>query len=527
MEIRPEQFIGNRYSHQGTSLFQGIDAASGEALPTSFYGATLDEADQAAVLASAAFDPFRKQSGQKRGAFLRKIAENIEALGETLIVRAMAESGFPEARLVGERGRTCNQLRVFAEVVEKGDYVEARIDTALPDRKPLPRPDVRTANVGIGPVAVFGASNFPLAFSVAGTDTVSAFAAGCPVVVKAHPAHPGTSALVAQAIVDAVQSCGMPEGTFSMLQEKDGFQVAQALVKHPAIKAVGFTGSLKGGRALFDLAASRPEPIPVYAEMGSVNPVFILPNSMKEKGESIAQGWVQSLTMGTGQFCTNPGMVIAPQCADTAPFLKTSTGAVEQVEAGVMLHKGILKAYESGLDHFKKQPKVSTIATGKAENNRASASLLKTDAQSLLGNPALSEEVFGPSSLIVEADSKTEIIEIAKNLEGHLTATIWGEESDLEEYAELVEILEKKVGRILFNGYPTGVEVCDAMVHGGPYPATSDGRSTSVGTSAIKRFLRPVCYQDAPQSILPECLRDQNEAGIMRLVNGEWNNSNC
>ena len=520
MDLRGEQYIGSQLSQKGERTFQATDAETGEVLEGLFYEATLDEADQAGKAAESSFDRFRKTSHEKRSSFLQRIADEIEALGDTLIQRAVKESGLPRARLEGERGRTCGQLRLFARVVQEGEFVEARIDQALPDRQPLPRPDIRMMNIAIGPVAVFGASNFPLAFSVAGGDTASAFAAGCPVIVKAHPAHPGTSSLVASAIQKAVAATNLPEGTFSMLHEKSGFMIAQALVKHPSIKAVGFTGSFAGGRALFDIAQSRPEPIPFYAEMGSVNPVFILPGALKENREGLAQAFIQSVTMGVGQFCTNPGVAVTLRGDDSAQFIRSAGECISGSTPGVMLHQGILSAFELGVNQLKQSGQFTSVAESEHESGRASAVLLKTEGSSFLSNEQLSEELFGPSSLIVESDSREQVLEIARNLKGHLTATIYGAPEELEDYRELIEILEKKVGRLIFNGFPTGVEVCDAMVHGGPFPATTDSRSTSVGTAAIKRFLRPVSYQNYPQSALPDALKDRNTLQIYRMING-------
>ncbi len=520
MELTGKQFIGNNLSQLGSDSFQGINAATGEKMETTFFAATEAEIDQAVKLAEAAFPVYRKTSNAARSEFLNAIAEEIEDLGETLIERAVLESGLPQMRITGERGRTAGQLRLFAKVVKEGSFVEARIDPALAERQPLPRPDIRLMHIGIGPVGVFGASNFPLAFSVAGGDTASALAAGCPVVVKAHPGHPGTSALVALAIQKAVKRCGMPDGTFSLLHGGTGIAVGEALVKHPSIKAVGFTGSLKGGRALYDLATSRPEPIPLYAEMGSINPVFILPKTLQENSESLAKAMCDSVTLGVGQFCTNPGLMVTMAGAESSEFIQKTGNLMAAVAPGVMLHSGIQAAYETGIRHLKDSGKVTLVKEGAQAENRATATLLKTDAATFLDSD-LEEEVFGPVSLVVEANSKEQLLEMANSLNGHLTATLYGTEEELGEYQDLVEILEKKVGRLIFNGVPTGVEVCDAMIHGGPYPATSDSRTTSVGTAAIKRFLRPISYQNFPQARLPDALKNENPDNIWRMIDGE------
>lgn len=519
MELSGQQIIGNTLSQSSASTFHATNAATGGSLTPPFSVASADEINQAVALAEAAFPLYQKTGNEARGAFLNAIAEEIEALGDPLIQRAVEESGLPQARIAGERGRTTEQLRLFAKVVQEGSYVEARIDTALPHRQPLPRPDIRLMNVGLGPVAVFGASNFPLAFSVAGGDTVSALAAGCPVVVKAHFAHPGTSAFVALAIQKASRRCQMPEGTFSMLHGGADLSVGEALVKHPSIKAVGFTGSYRGGRALYNLAVSRPEPIPCYAEMGSINPVFILPGALKDKA-LLAKILSDSIVLGVGQFCTNPGLMVTMASSDSSAFIAATGNQIAEVAPGVMLHAGIHKTFETGVAQLKNSHNVHLVKEGAVAENRATATLLQTDAITFL-NADLQHEVFGPVSLIVEAESKAQYLAMAKGLHGHLTATIYGTEEELGDYQDLIEVLEKKVGRLIFNGVPTGVEVCEAMTHGGPYPATTDSRTTSVGTGAIKRFLRPLTYQNYPQCHLPEALKNDNPQKIWRLINGE------
>ncbi len=514
-------FLGAERSAAGSQTFQGVNPATGEALPTVFHEATPDEVNRAVGKAAAAFSIFRKKSGVERAAFLEKIAEEILALGDELLQTAHLETALPLPRLTGERGRTVGQLRLFADLLREGSWVDARLDTALPDRQPQPRPDLRQVQRALGPVGVFGASNFPLAFSVAGGDTASALAAGCPVVFKGHPAHPATGELVAGAIVRAVVASSLPDGTFSLVQGA-GTEVGMSLVQHPLVKAIGFTGSFRGGKALFDAAARRPEPIPVYAEMGSTNPVFILPGALRERGTALATALAGSITLGVGQFCTNPGVFVVPAAAQTDDFVKNVATALDAVAPGTMLTGGIRRAYASGLGKLALVGGTERLTTSElaGETGPVSAHLLRASAAAALANPELTEEVFGPSSVAIVADDKAQTLELARNLHGHLTATIHGTPDDLEEYAELVDILETKVGRLLFNGFPTGVEVSHAMVHGGPYPATTDSRSTSVGTAAIRRFTRPVCYQDFPENLLPDELKTANPLHIWRLVDG-------
>ncbi len=520
MQISGAQLIGNKKSKEGSQTFHAVNPATGDILEVDFHEATPAEVDEAVKLAKAAFESYKNISNQERASFLDKIADNIMSLGDALIERCQQETALPAGRLQGERGRTVNQLRLFAEVVREGSWVDARIDLAKPDRQPLPKADIRHMLRPLGPVAVFGASNFPLAFSVAGGDTASALAAGCPVVVKGHPAHPGTSELVASAIVKAVKDCDMPEGTFSMVQGMS-HETGGALVSHDAITAVGFTGSFRGGKALFDLANRRHVPIPVFAEMGSTNPVFILPEAMAERGEDLGKGLASSITLGTGQFCTNPGLVFLSESAKSGNF-KTALSEAINGEAGTMLTQGIKNAYEQGVSKIAGKESVETLASGvKSETEFAVGSkVFCTSIENFEKNPDLAEEVFGPSSVLVQAETKESILKAARALEGHLTATVHGTEADLQEFAELFEILEEKVGRIIINGFPTGVEVCHSMVHGGPYPATTAPQSTSVGTNAIKRFARPVCYQNFPTHLLPSSLQNRNPNSIWRLIDG-------
>ena len=521
IELSGKNIIGNSLSGEGKITFTAENPSNGQKLKPAFHEAAEKEIWLAIEKASAAFEIFRKKSGRDRATFLEAIADEILNEGDGLITRCMEETGLPEARLKGERGRTVTQLKMFATYLRDGSWVEARIDKADPNRTP-PKPDIRSMQVALGPVGVFGASNFPLAFSVAGGDTTSALAAGCPVVFKAHPAHPGTCEMVGMAIIRAAQKTGMPEGTFSMVHGKST-AVGLALVRHPLIKAIGFTGSYRGGKALFDVANSRPVPIPVYAEMGSTNPVFILPEAMRDRKQNIAKELAASVTLGVGQFCTNPGLVFYQPDQDKS-FTDDLSRNLEEIKPGVMLTSYIQEAYQAGVEKLASTKGVSTLFKGNVSGDGcyAPSYLFQTTADTFLTDHALEEEVFGPSTLAVPVDNKAQLLRIARQLGGHLTATILASDNDLREHADLISILEQKAGRLIINGYPTGVEVTHAMVHGGPYPATTDGRSTSVGTDAIKRFARPVCYQNFPQSLLPEELRDENPLSIQRMVNGKW-----
>jgi alpha-ketoglutaric semialdehyde dehydrogenase len=488
-----------------------------------YFSASTEEVDRAVRLAHEAFASYSRISGKQKGKVLRQIATNIEAIAAEVIERAELETALPKARLQSETARTCGQLRLFAQVVEEGSWLMARIDRADPDRKPLPKPDIRSMLRPLGPVAVFGASNFPLAFSVAGGDTTSALAAGNTVIIKAHPAHPGTSELVGEAIRQAMREFGLPDGVFSLLFDK-GNDVGTALVQHPLIKAAGFTGSRQGGVALMRLASSRPEPIPFYAEMSSTNPVFILPGALRENGEKIAAGLHVSFTLGAGQFCTKPGMVFLPEGTDAVRLQERLQFPVKETAGFHLLTEGIRSSYEKGIKSRRNKSNLKLVAEAAPSQigePAVTAVLFETDAQSFLKDPELSSEIFGPSTLLVRHSRREEVLEIARQLEGHLTATIHGTEEDLRDFSDLIAILEHKVGRLIFNDFPTGVEVSHAMVHGGPFPATSDGRSTSVGTQAIYRFSRPVCFQGFPDSGLPEELKDANPLGIWRMIDGE------
>lgn len=495
--------IGAKAVHGTNGEIYGLDAATGERLPTSFGGATKADLEAAAALAWQAFPLYRETTLEARAAFLETIAEEILAVGDALILRAMAESGLPRGRLEGERGRTVGQLRLFAAEVRAGRFQDLRFDAADPERKPAPKPDLRLRNIAIGPVAVFGASNFPLAFSVAGGDTASALAAGCPVIVKAHSAHPGTSALVGRAVQKAVAASGMPEGTFSMLYDS-GLEIGQALVADPRIRAVGFTGSRAGGLALMDIAARRKQPIPVYAEMSSINPVLLFPHALAARGQAIGKAFAGSLTLGAGQFCTNPGLLLAVDGPGLQSFLDAAGEALSAIPAQTMLTAGISKAYATNRAKLAEHEAVSLVAEGlEGDASQGRAALFVTSAAQFLADHALQDEVFGATGLVVRCADLRELEQVLDALEGQLTIALHIDEADEADARRLLPTLELLAGRILVNGFGTGVEVSPAMVHGGPYPATSDGRTTSVGTRAIERFLRPVSYQDLPESLRP------------------------
>ncbi|MHA0330179.1 aldehyde dehydrogenase (NADP(+)) [Sphingomonas melonis] len=509
-------------TRQAETRFTAVNPATGETLTPDFSSAGADAVAEACALADAAFPTFAATDPETRAAFLERIADNIVGLGDDLIVRAMAESGLPRMRLEGERGRTVGQLKLFAGVVRQGDFLDATIDPAMPDRAPLPRPDLRRVNVAIGPVAVFGASNFPLAFSVAGGDTASALAAGCPVVVKGHPAHPGTGELVARAIAQAVKDSGLPAGVFSYLPGETN-ELGAALVRDPHIQAVGFTGSRGGGLALVRIAAEREEPIPVYAEMSSINPVVLFPSALAARGEALGKEFVASLTMGAGQFCTNPGLVLAIDGPDLDAFIASAAAAMTDAAPATMLTPGIHASFEQGVDALAGHDAVKTVARGKVGDgvNQAVGAIFDTTAEAFLADRALSHEVFGSSSVVVRCRDMAEIARVIAGLEGQLTATLQMDAADEADAARLVPVIARRVGRILANGWPTGVEVAPAMVHGGPFPATSDGRTTSVGTLAIARYLRPVCFQNLAPALLPAALDDANPWGIARRLDGK------
>jgi NADP-dependent aldehyde dehydrogenase len=511
------------------AAFHGVNPSTGETLEPAFYSVTQREIELATSLAQSAVPRLAGVSGHERAALLRSVADGLAADGEAIVSRAHLETGLPLPRLQGELGRTTGQLKLFAEVLEEGSWVSARIDEADRERKPLPRPDLRSMLRPLGPVAVFGASNFPLAFSVAGGDTASALAGGNPVIVKAHPAHPGTGELVGRVIHEAVRQSGLPAGVFALLFDA-GIDAGSSLARHPAVKAIAFTGSTNGGQALMRIAAQRPEPIPCYAEMGSSNPLFILPGAMRKRAVQLAQGLQTSFTLGSGQFCTKPGVVFVPQ-QESAEFLDClQTGVAALAPQGMLTHS-IAAKYTHTVQQRQVEGPARLLAGEQVASDARAASgspmVFSASMQDFLEHPSLADEVFGPTTLVVHYGSESDLLAAARQLHGHLTATIHGTGEDIASAQELIRVLETKVGRILFNGYPTGVEVCHAMVHGGPYPATSDGRSTSVGTQAIFRFMRPVCYQDMPDGALPVELQRANPLAIMRLLNGTLTRDRC
>lgn len=522
MTLSGELFIGQARVATDTR-FHAVDPATGAALEPQFSAAGEGEVRRATALAEIAAPVFAALAPADRAAFLESIADNIAALGDELIERAHRETGLPLARLTGERGRTVGQLRLFAAEVRAGGWLGVRIDPAMPDRQPLPRSDLRLLKVPLGPVAVFGASNFPLAFSVAGGDTASALAAGCPVVVKGHPAHPGTSELVAGAIAAAVAVAGLPEGVFSLINAVSN-EVGGALVADPLIQAVGFTGSRAGGLALMQIAAARPVPIPVYAEMSAINPVLLFPAALDEKAEALGAAYAASLTMGAGQFCTNPGLVLAIDGPALDRFLAAAAAAVSAAAPATMLTPAIHAAYEAGVGRLIGNARVAAVARGPEVPGKCEgrAALFAASADDFLADEGLSQEVFGASSLLVRCADEAVLAGVIERLEGQLTATVHFAGADEDMVGRLLPRLERKAGRLIANGWPTGVEVSHAMVHGGPFPATSDGRSTSVGTLAIERFLRPVCYQDFPASLLPAPLKPGGQAGIPHRFDGRF-----
>ena len=516
-EVSGHNYIAGRRSALGSVTLHSHDANSGEALPYRFHQATPEEVDAAVQAAAGTYGTLRNLSTERRADFLDAIATELDALDQGFIDLVCRETALPAGRIQGERARTSGQMRLFAQVLRRGDFHGARIDRALPDRQPLPRPDLRQYRIGLGPVAVFGASNFPLAFSTAGGDTAAALAAGCPVVFKAHSGHMATADYVADAIQRAAHKTGMPDGVFNLVYGS----VGEALVKHPLIQAVGFTGSLRGGRALCDMAAARPQPIPVFAEMSSINPVLLMPEALKVRGDKIAAELTASVVLGAGQFCTNPGLVLGVRSPEFSAFVERFSALIAEQPAQTMLNAGALKSYCHGLDNLRAHPGMAHLAGAEQQGNQARPQVFKADI-SLLHNAdvLLQEEVFGPTTIIAEAADKAQLLHALQGLRGQLTATLLVEDSEIGSLGDVLGLLEQKVGRVLFNGYPTGVEVCDAMVHGGPYPATSDARGTSVGTLAIDRFLRPVCYQNCPDALLPEPLKNANPLGIARLLDG-------
>ena len=519
--ISGKNYIGNKLSAAGNKIFKTFNPIKNMDNEWDIIEATDTEVNQAADLASKAFNIYRNVSGIEKGKFLRSIAEEIEALGEVLLDVYSAESGLPRGRALGERGRTIGQLRAFATHVEDGNWVNASIDTAQPDRQPMPKVDLRKINIPLGPVAVFGASNFPFAFSTAGGDTAAALAAGCPVIIKSHPMHAATGEMISSAIIKAAEKTGMPNGVFSNLNSS-GIEVGQALVIHSKIKAVGFTGSLRGGRALFDLAAKREEPIPVFAEMGSVNPVVILPQALKNRSASLAKTYSDSITLGAGQFCTNPGLIIGIKSQYLTNFVNNLAQEIVKVDPLCMLHPRIVQAYEINKANTIAQNGIKVIASycDDVQPNFAKQLVTTVEASIFLNNPILHHEVFGPFSLVVQCENKLQMEKVISNLDGQLTGTLISDDDEISRFSTIIDALQNRIGRIIFNGVPTGVEVCASMFHGGPYPASTDSRFTAVGVDSIKRFVRPFSYQNWPDNLLPDELKNENPLEITRLVNG-------
>ena len=520
--ITGKNYIGSRLKGNGDKSYRTFNPQLNIENPWEFTEATQAEIEEAVTLADQAFKSYKNCSGQEKAAFLHAIADEILALGDELLEVYCAESGYPRGRAEGERGRTVFQLRSFAEMLNEGSWVEATIDTAVPDRQPLPKDDLRKMLVPLGPVVVFGSSNFPFAFSTAGGDTASALAAGCPVIVKSHSMHIGTGEMVASAVIKAAKKTHMPEGVFSNLIGS-GVVLGTSLVKHPLVKAVGFTGSIKGGRALFDLASQRPEPIPVFAEMGSINPVVILPKALANESKKWAATYAGSITLGTGQFCTNPGLLLAIKGENLNNFTVQLAEEIEKIAPSCMLHPSIKADFNNGKETLQSQIGVHTIAEYKGEiaPNYASQTILTVDGKTFLENPTLSHEVFGPFSILVQCDDEAQLVSIINQLDGQLTGTIISGDSEIENYEKVTAALQNRVGRMIFNGVPTGVEVCPSMIHGGPYPASSDSRFTAVGIHAVKRWVRPFSFQNWPDKLLPLELQNENPLGISRSVNNK------
>lgn len=526
MNLEGKQLINGQSIAWGTEYFYAVNRALGENLEWRFFNASAQDIEIAVATAQRDFAITRNKTGIEKALFLEAIALELEKAGPQLIEMACLETALTTIRIEGELARTINQAKLFAKLLRDGHWVDAKIDTGDAQRKPAPRPDIRSMQRPIGPVAIFGASNFPLAFSAAGGDTVSAIAAGCPVVFKAHPGHPATCEIAGKAILAACAASDMPMGYFSLLHG-DGPQVGAALAVHPAIKAIGFTGSYRVGRLLYNAAAARPEPIPVFAEMGSTNPVFVLPQALQQRRDAIAAGYVGALTLGVGQFCTNPGLLIHESGSEDGLFHQGIADNLNAATGGIMLTPAIEETYRSGVSARRGLKGLQILAEGReTDNARQHAPVLfKTSLTAYNQHNHLEEELFGPSGIVITASSQAEMLAFAKNLSGHLTATVHATDEELPAYKDLLDVLETKVGRLIINGYPTGVEVVAPMVHGGPYPATTDARSTSVGTGAIYRFTRPVCYQGMPQALLPKELKDTNELEIWRLVDGNFSNA--
>ena len=519
--ISGKNSIGKKFSAKGTITYTTFNPELNEENTTVFKEATSSEINEAVALSSEAFKEFREVSGERKAAFLNTIADEILALDNLLIQTYCSETGLPEGRAKGERARTVGQLRSFANLVAEGSWVEATIDVAQPNREPMPKPDIRKMLIPLGPVVVFGASNFPLAYSTAGGDTAAALAAGCPVIVKSHPMHAGTGELVASAIIIAAQKTGMPNGVFSNLNSS-GIEVGQQLVSHPDVKAVGFTGSIKGGRALLDLASKREEPIPVFAEMGSINPVVILPKALENRNEVIAKTYASSITLGTGQFCTNPGLLLGVKSDALSSFINNLSQEIMEMNPSCMLHPNIKNGYVNNKEKVISQANVSVTAnfTSEVKNNYAAQTIVSVSGEEFLANPTLHLEVFGPFSMVVQCNNQSELETVISKLEGQLTGTVISDDNEVSDYPAIIAALQNRVGRIIFNGVPTGVEVCESMVHGGPYPASTDSRFTAVGINSIKRWVRPFSYQDWPNNLLPKELQDENPLGVFRIKDG-------
>ncbi|HLV38346.1 aldehyde dehydrogenase (NADP(+)) [Xanthomarina sp.] len=520
--ITGKNYIGNQLSAKGNKTYNTFNPQLNLENAPRYTEATEEEIDEAVRLASKAFKTYRQVSGKKKAEFLNAIADEILALELELIETYCSETGLPEGRALGERGRTVGQLRAFAELLQEGSWVEASIDTAQPERKPLPKSDIRKMLLPLGPIVVFGASNFPLAYSTAGGDTAAALAAGCPVLVKSHPMHAGTGELVASAIIKAAEKTGMPNGVFSNLNSS-GIEVGTQLVSHPGVKAVGFTGSIRGGRALYDLAAKREEPIPVFAEMGSINPVVILPKALKNRGEALAKTYAGSITLGTGQFCTNPGLLLGVKGEALSHFIQVLSHEIIQIEPSCMLHPNIIGAYEAKKQKALSQPELTVVADFDTEvkTNYARQTVTTVEGLTFLNNSTLHQEVFGPYSMVVQCEHIEQLEQIISKLEGQLTGTLIADNEEAMHYPQVIAALQNRVGRLIYNGVPTGVEVCPSMVHGGPYPASTDSRFTAVGIHSIKRWVRPFSYQDWPNNLLPDALKNENPLKISRLINNK------
>ena len=516
-----KNYIGNQLSAKGNKKYKTFNPELNQENDIEFTEASSEEIQEAVDLASKAFQEFRSISGKRKADFLNTIADEILVLEDVLIQTYCSETGLPEGRAKGERARTVGQLRSFANLVAEGSWVEATIDKAQPNREPMPKSDIRKMNIPLGPVVVFGASNFPLAYSTAGGDTAAALAAGCPVIVKSHPMHAGTSELVASAIVKAAQKTGMPNGVFSNLNSS-GIEVGQQLVAHPKVKAVGFTGSIKGGRALLDLAAKRAEPIPVFAEMGSINPVVILPKALENRNNEIAKTYAGSITLGTGQFCTNPGLLLGVKNDSLSSFINHLSQEIMDINPSCMLHPNIKKGYNANKEKVISQDNVSITANYESDvaNNHAQQAVVSVEGKTFLENSTLHLEVFGPFSMVVQCENIEELEQVIASLEGQLTGTIISDDNEISDYSNIISALQNRVGRIIFNGVPTGVEVCESMVHGGPYPASTDSRFSAVGISSIKRWVRPFSYQSWPNNLLPQELQNENPLAIFRTIDG-------